>query len=135
MFLMNLVSVFILGIIINSLTLLKNLRDIGNTVLVVEHDPEMMKAADILIDMGPKAGKQGGEIIAKGTFDEVANNPNSLTGKYLSGIKFIPVPEKRNTKRTRVINIIGASENNLKNIDVSIPMNKFVCINRSKRFR
>jgi excinuclease ABC subunit A len=110
------------------ITLLKNLRDIGNTVLVVEHDPEMMKAADILIDMGPKAGKQGGEIIAKGTFDEVANNPKSLTGKYLSGRMFIPVPEKRNTKRTRVIKIIGASENNLKNIDVSVPMNKFVCV-------
>jgi excinuclease ABC subunit A len=110
------------------ITLLKNLRDIGNTVLVVEHDPEMMKAADILIDMGPKAGKQGGEIIAKGTYDEVTNNPQSLTGKYLSGSMFIPVPEQRNTKRTRVIKIIGASENNLKNIDVSIPMNKFVCV-------
>ena len=110
------------------ITLLKNLRDIGNTVLVVEHDPEMMRAADILIDMGPKAGKQGGEIIAKGTYDEVANNPNSLTGKYLSGSMFIPLPEKRNTKRTRVIKIIGASENNLKNINVSIPLNKFVCI-------
>jgi excinuclease ABC subunit A len=110
------------------ITLLKNLRDIGNTVLVVEHDPEMMKAADILIDMGPKAGKQGGEIIAMGTYEEVAGNPKSLTGQYLSGIKFIPIPEKRNIKRTREIKIIGASENNLKNIDVSIPMNKFVCI-------
>lgn len=110
------------------ITLLKNLRDIGNTVLVVEHDPEMMKAADILIDMGPKAGKQGGEIIAKGTYDEVTNNPKSLTGKYLSGKMFIPIPEQRNTKRTRAIKIIGASENNLKNIDVSIPMNKFVCV-------
>jgi excinuclease ABC subunit A len=88
----------------------------------------MMKAADILIDMGPKAGKQGGEIIAKGTYDEVTNNPKSLTGKYLSGSMFIPVPEKRNLKRTRTIRIIGASENNLKNIDVSIPMNKFVCV-------
>jgi excinuclease ABC subunit A len=110
------------------ITLLKNLRDIGNTVLVVEHDPEMMNAADILIDMGPKAGKHGGEIIAMGTYDEVANNPKSLTGKYLSGNMFIPVPEKRNTKRTRVIKIIGATENNLKNIDVSVPMNKFVCV-------
>jgi excinuclease ABC subunit A len=110
------------------ITLLKNLRDIGNTVLVVEHDPEMMKAADILIDMGPKAGKLGGEIIAKGTYDDVTNNPKSLTGKYLSGKKFIPIPEQRNTKRTGIIKIIGASENNLKNIDVSIPMNKFVCI-------
>jgi excinuclease ABC subunit A len=110
------------------ISLLKNLRDIGNTVLVVEHDPEMMKAADFLIDMGPKAGKQGGEIIAKGTYEEIANNPDSLTGKYLSGIKFIPVPEKRNTQKTKAINIIGAAENNLKNIDVSIPLNKFVCI-------
>jgi excinuclease ABC subunit A len=110
------------------INLLKNLRDIGNTVLVVEHDPEMMKEADILIDMGPKAGKQGGEIIAMGTFNEVLNNPASLTGQYLSGKKFIPIPTTRNLKRTREIKIIGASENNLKNIDVNIPLNKFVCI-------
>ncbi|MDR3609830.1 MAG: excinuclease ABC subunit UvrA [Ignavibacteriaceae bacterium] len=110
------------------ISLLKNLRDIGNTVLVVEHDPDMMKAADILIDMGPKAGRQGGEIIAKGTYKEVASNPASLTGQYLSGIKFIPIPATRNIQRTKVIKILGATENNLRNIDVSIPLNKFVCI-------
>ena len=108
--------------------LLKNLRDIGNTVLVVEHDPEMMKHSDILIDMGPKAGTQGGEITAMGTYEEVMNNPASLTGKYLSGALFIPLPEKRNLKKTRGIKILGAFENNLKNIDVNIPLNKFVCI-------
>jgi excinuclease ABC subunit A len=110
------------------INLLKNLRDIGNTVLVVEHDPEMMKHADILIDMGPKAGKQGGEIMAMGTYDEVKNNPKSLTGKYLSGSLFIRVPEIRNLKKTRAIKIIGASENNLKDVSVNIPLNKFVCI-------
>ncbi len=78
--------------------------------------------------MGPKAGNQGGEIIAMGTYDEVMNNPDSITGKYLSGEKFIPLPEKRNLKKTREIKIIGASENNLKDIDVNIPLNKFVCI-------
>lgn len=110
------------------ITLLKNLRDIGNTVLVVEHDPDMMREADILIDMGPKAGTEGGEIVAMGTYDEVVNNPNSLTGKYLSGKLSIPLPEKRNRSFTREIEIFGARENNLKNIDVNIPLNKLVCI-------
>jgi len=110
------------------INILKNLRDIGNTVLVVEHDPEMMKEADILIDMGPKAGIGGGEIIAMGNYDEVMKNKNSLTGKYLSGKKKIPVPSERDKSKSKEIVITGASENNLKNIDVTIPLNKFVVI-------
>ncbi len=110
------------------INILKNLRDIGNSVLVVEHDPEMMKEADILVDMGPKAGINGGEIVAMGTYEEVLKNGNSLTGKYLSGAVKIPVPRKRITKQTKQIKIIGAAENNLKNIDVNIPLNKFVVI-------
>ncbi len=110
------------------INILKNLRDIGNTVLVVEHDPDMMKHADILIDMGPQAGEHGGEIIAMGTYDDVIKNKNSLTGKYLSGKISIPIPTKRNEKRTKSIKITSASEHNLKNINVEIPLNKFVVI-------
>ena len=110
------------------INILKNLRDIGNSVLVVEHDPEMMKHADVLIDMGPKAGVNGGEIIARGSYNEIMNNANSLTGKYLSGKIKIPVPKKRKTKRTKDIEIIGASENNLKDINVNIPLNRFVVV-------
>lgn len=110
------------------INILKNLRDIGNTVLVVEHDPEMMKEADVLIDMGPKAGVGGGDIVAMGTYDEVLKNKDSLTGKYLSGKLEIPVPGKRDQRKTKEIIIKGASENNLKNINVTIPLNKFVVI-------
>lgn len=110
------------------INLLKNLRDIGNTVIVVEHDPEMMREADILVDMGPKAGINGGEIIFMGDFKDIFKDPNSLTGKYLSGELKIPVPKKRNVKKGKSIEIIGAAENNLKNIDVEIPLNKFVVI-------
>lgn len=108
--------------------LLKNLRDIGNTVLVVEHDPEMMKEADLIVDMGPKAGVNGGEIVALGTYEEIINNNKSLTGDYLSKRKIIPIPQNRNLENTRLIKIIGAKENNLKNINVEIPLNKFVVI-------
>ncbi len=110
------------------INILKNLRDIGNSVLVVEHDPDMMKHSDILIDMGPKAGENGGEIVAMGTYEDVLNNKNSLTGKYLSGKISIPIPERRNEKKTKSIKIKGASEHNLKNINVEIPLNKFVVI-------
>ncbi len=113
---------------IKLINILKNLRDIGNTVLVVEHDPEMMKHADLLVDMGPKAGINGGEIVAMGSYDEIVKNKNSLTGKYLSGKLKIPLPAKRNVQRTKSLKIIGASENNLKNIDVEIPLNKFVVV-------
>ena len=110
------------------INILKNLRDIGNSVLVVEHDADMMKEADLLIDMGPDAGIKGGEIVAMGHYTEVMKNKNSLTGRYLSGQIKIPLPEKRNTKTTKTIKISGASENNLKQIDVEIPLNKFVVV-------
>ncbi len=110
------------------IALLKNLRDIGNTVLVVEHEPEIMKESDLIIDLGPKAGEKGGEIIAMQPYPEMINNPNSLTGKYLSGKLKIPMPEKRNMKKTKSIKIIGARENNLKNITVELPLHKFVVV-------
>ena len=110
------------------INILKNLRNIGNSVLVVEHDPEMMKHADILIDMGPKAGIEGGEIVSMGTYEDIIRNNGSLTGKYLSGKLKIPVPRKRRNKKTKEIEIIGAAENNLRNLKVDIPLNKFVVI-------
>ncbi len=108
--------------------ILKSLRDLGNTVLVVEHDPEMMRAADYIFDMGPRAGINGGQIIAYGTYDEIIKNEKSLTGKYLSNKLQIPVFQTRNTKKTESIKIIGARENNLKNITVEIPLRKFVAV-------
>ncbi len=110
------------------INLLKSLRNIGNTVLVVEHDSEMMEAADFIVDMGPKAGKNGGEIIFYGTHDEILNDEKSITGKYLSEKESIPVPQKRITKKTNTIKINGARENNLKNIDLEIPLEKFVVV-------
>ena len=108
--------------------ILKSLRDLGNTVLVVEHDPEMMKESDLIFDMGPRAGINGGEIVAFGTYDEIIQNDKSLTGKYLSGKVSIPIPAKRNTKETESIKIFGARENNLKNISVEFPLKKFVVV-------
>jgi excinuclease ABC subunit A len=108
--------------------ILKSLRDLGNTVLVVEHDPEMMKESDLIFDMGPRAGINGGEIVAFGTYDEIIQNEKSLTGKYLSGKVSIPIPAKRNTKETESIKIFGARENNLKNIFVEFPLKKFVVV-------
>ena len=110
------------------INILKNLRDIGNTVLVVEHDAEMIKSADLVFDMGPKAGVEGGEIIAIGNYTEIMKNKNSLTGKYLSGELTIPLPEKRNEKKSKSVKIIGAKENNLKNLTIEIPLNKFVVV-------
>ena len=110
------------------INILKNLRDIGNSVLVVEHDPEMMENADVIVDMGPRAGQNGGEIVAQGTYDELIRNPRSLTGLYLSGAKSIPLPKKRNTNEGYMISIKGAREHNLKNIDVDIPLSKFVVV-------
>ncbi|MEI7812867.1 MAG: excinuclease ABC subunit UvrA [Ignavibacteria bacterium] len=110
------------------INILKSLRDIGNSVLVVEHDPEMMREADIIVDMGPKAGIHGGGIVSMGTYNEIIADEKSLTGKYLSGRLSIPTPKIRNTKETKCIGIIGAGENNLKNIDLKIPLNKFVVI-------
>ncbi len=108
--------------------ILKSLRDLRNTVVVVEHDAEMMEEADLIIDMGPKAGINGGEIIAQGTYSEILNNEKSLTGKYLKGEKFIPLPSKRNTAKTKSIKIKSAAENNLRNVDVEFPLNKFVVV-------
>ncbi len=108
--------------------ILKELRDIGNTVLVVEHDSEMMEESDYIYDIGPKAGINGGEIVASGTYKELINNPDSLTGLYLSGKKKIPLPLERLVNETKLIKIKRASENNLKNIDVEIPLKKFVVV-------
>jgi excinuclease ABC subunit A len=108
--------------------ILKSLRDLGNTVLVVEHDPEMMEESDLIYDMGPRAGIHGGEIIAHGTYAEIMKNEKSLTGKYLSGNLSIPIPEVRNTKITETIKITGAKENNLKNISVEFPLRKLVVV-------
>ncbi|MCF8306733.1 MAG: excinuclease ABC subunit UvrA [Ignavibacteriales bacterium] len=110
------------------INILKSLRDIGNTVLVVEHDTDMMKAADLIVDMGPRAGVHGGEIIAYQNYNDLLQNDKSLTGNYLSGKRFIPLPSKRRTYNTDVIKIEGARENNLKNIDVEFPLRKFVAV-------
>ncbi|MEW8968977.1 MAG: excinuclease ABC subunit UvrA [Mesobacillus sp.] len=107
---------------------LKNMRDIGNTLIVVEHDEDTMLAADHLIDIGPGAGVHGGEIISQGTPAEVMDDPNSLTGKYLSGKKFIPLPIERRKPDGRFIEIKGAKENNLKNVNVKFPLGTFMAV-------
>ncbi len=102
---------------------LKHLRNLKNTVVVVEHDEDTMREADFIVDIGPGAGKNGGRLIAAGTPDEIANNPNSITGQYLSGHKTIPVPKKRRKpKQDQELVVVGARENNLKNIDVHFPL-------------
>ncbi|MBS8265835.1 excinuclease ABC subunit UvrA [Mesobacillus boroniphilus] len=107
---------------------LKNMRDIGNTLIVVEHDEDTMLAADHLIDIGPGAGVHGGEIISQGTPAEVMDDPNSLTGQYLSGKKFIPLPIERRKPDGRYIEIKGAKENNLKNVNVKFPLGTFMAV-------
>jgi excinuclease ABC subunit A len=107
---------------------LKRLRDLGNTILVVEHDEAMMRAADHVIDMGPGAGEHGGWIVATGALADIINCKESITGQYLSGAKKIPLPPRRRPGSGEEIVIKGARENNLKNIDVPIPLGKFVCI-------
>ncbi len=107
---------------------LKKMRDLGNTLIVVEHDEDTMRAADYLIDIGPGAGELGGEIIAAGTPKEVEKNKASLTGQYLSGKKQIPVPTTRRTGNGKEIVVKGASENNLKNLNVAFPLGKFVAV-------
>ena len=104
------------------LATLQSLRDLGNTLLVVEHDEDTMRAADYLIDIGPGAGLHGGEVVAAGTPEEVMANPNSLTGQYLSGKKKIPVPAQRRSGNGTVLKVIGAAENNLRGIDVEFPL-------------
>lgn len=107
---------------------LKGLRDLGNTVLVVEHDDETIREADWVIDLGPAAGELGGEVIAKGTPKQILAHPKSLTGQYLSGRKQVEVPKERREGNGKSLKIVGASANNLKNIDVSIPLGELVCI-------
>ncbi|EMF0260282.1 excinuclease ABC subunit UvrA [Enterococcus hirae] len=107
---------------------LKKMRDLGNTLVVVEHDEDTMRAADYLIDVGPGAGHQGGEIVSAGTPAEVAADEDSLTGQYLSGKKSIPVPTKRRKGNGKAIKITGATENNLKNISVEFPLGEFVAV-------
>ncbi len=107
---------------------LEHLRDIGNTLIVVEHDEDTMLAADHIIDIGPGAGVHGGEIVAQGTVEEIKKVENSITGQYLAGIKKIPVPEVRRQPNGKWIEIEGAAENNLKNIDVKIPLGVFTCV-------
>ena len=107
---------------------LKKLRDLGNTLIVVEHDEDTMYAADHIIDIGPGAGVHGGNVVAEGTAEELKKNPNSITGKYLSGELKILVPEKRRKGNKKYLEIIGAAENNLKNINVKIPLGKMVAI-------
>ncbi|WP_301357039.1 excinuclease ABC subunit UvrA [Enterococcus spodopteracolus] len=107
---------------------LKKMRDLGNTLVVVEHDEDTMRAADYLIDVGPGAGHQGGEIVSAGTPDQVAKDKHSLTGQYLSGKKSIPVPETRRKGTGKVIKITGATENNLKNVSVEFPLGEFVAV-------
>jgi len=107
---------------------LRQMRDIGNTLIVVEHDEDTMMAADYLIDVGPGAGVHGGEIISVGTPEEVMNDSKSITGQYLSGKKFIPLPLERKKSDGRFIEITGAKENNLKNVSVKIPLGMFVSV-------
>jgi excinuclease ABC subunit A len=111
--------------LINSL---KEMRDLGNTLIVVEHDTDTMKEADYLVDIGPGAGDMGGEVIAAGTPEEVMKNPNSLTGKYLTGKEKIEIPKTRRKGNGLYIEIKGAKEHNLKNINVKFPLGKFICV-------
>ena len=107
---------------------LKRLRDLGNTLLVVEHDEDTMRAADYIVDVGPGAGVHGGEIVAAGTLEDIMAEPRSITGQYLSGVKRIPVPASRRPGNGKSLKICGAAENNLQNIDVEIPLGTFTCV-------
>ena len=107
---------------------LKHLRDLGNTLLVVEHDEDTMREADYIVDIGPGAGVHGGQVVACGTAEEVMNTPGSITGDYLSGRKQIPVPTERRKGNGHFLTIKGAAENNLQNVDVSIPLGTFTCV-------
>ena len=110
------------------LATLKHLRDLGNTLIVVEHDEDTMRAADFIVDVGPGAGSRGGEIVAAGSLEDILSNPQSITGQYLSGVKKIPVPSRRRAGNGNQLTIHGASENNLKDVDVSIPLGTLTCV-------
>ena len=107
---------------------LKHLRDLGNTLLVVEHDEDTMRAADYIVDVGPGAGVHGGRVVAEGTAEEIMANPESITGAYLSGVRKIPVPAQRRKGNGQFLTIRGAAENNLRDVDVSIPLGTFTCV-------
>lgn len=107
---------------------LEHMRDLGNTLIVVEHDEDTMFAADYIVDIGPGAGVHGGKVVSQGTPEEVMKDPNSLTGQYLSGKKFIPVPLERRKPNGKWIGVVGAKENNLKNISVKFPLGVFTCV-------
>lgn len=107
---------------------LKRLRDLGNTIIIVEHDEAMMRAADHIIDMGPGAGEHGGEIVVSGTIDDMKASPQSITGQYLSGAREIPLPERRRSGSGQELVIKGARENNLKGIDIHLPLGMLICI-------
>ncbi|PKM59173.1 MAG: excinuclease ABC subunit UvrA [Firmicutes bacterium HGW-Firmicutes-4] len=107
---------------------LRRLTDLGNSLIVVEHDEETMQAADYIVDIGPGPGVHGGEIVAQGSLEEIMAVPESVTGQYFSGRRFIPIPERRREGTGDTIKIVGARENNLKNLDVDIPLGKFVCV-------
>ena len=107
---------------------LKHLRDLGNTLIVVEHDEDTIRAADFIVDIGPGAGDHGGNVVASGSLRDIENCPESITGRYLSGRKFIPLPEKLREGNGKFIKVIGAAQNNLKNIDVEFPLGKFICV-------
>lgn len=110
------------------LATLKHLRDIGNTLIVVEHDEDTMRAADYIVDVGPGAGSHGGEIVATGALQDILNCEKSVTGQYLSGVKKIPVPSRRRSGNGQMLSIRGAEENNLKNVDVDIPLGTLTCV-------
>ena len=110
------------------LATLKHLRDLGNTLLVVEHDEDTMREANYIVDIGPGAGVHGGQVVACGTAQEIMNTPGSITGDYLSGRKKIPVPQERRTGNGHFLTVKGAAENNLQNVDVSIPLGTFTCV-------
>jgi excinuclease ABC subunit A len=107
---------------------LERLRDLGNTVLVIEHDEEMMRSADYIVDIGPGAGEAGGYLVAAGSYQDILHSPDSITGQYLRGERAIPIPEKRRAGNGKILAVTGARENNLKGIDVDIPLGMFVCI-------
>ena len=110
------------------LATLRQLRDLGNTVLVVEHDEDTMRAADYIVDIGPGAGVHGGEVVAAGSLEDIMRCPRSITGQYLSGVKKIPVPAERRKGNGKFLTVRGAAENNLRHVDVSIPLGTFTCI-------
>ncbi|MCD9024682.1 excinuclease ABC subunit UvrA [Cohnella silvisoli] len=110
------------------LSALRDLRDKGNTLVIVEHDEATIRQADWVVDIGPKAGKHGGEVVAQGTIESLLNEPNSITGQYLSGKKSIAIPKMRRSGNSNYLTIIGASENNLKEIDISVPLGTLTCV-------